>query len=341
MKKLLLLLFLSITVGACAMEPIKEHKILGERPAHVQAAVDSAFEYNKSAKPGEWLRDGSYGYYGLLNIDEDALLKHIANENTEEKDVYIIDVGCAQGGWGRNVLRTLEKESIKKTGKRFHIFSVTGGKECKELVEHKGHVTLYQLSNFKIENIDEEFSKRGFNLKNKVNLIVSHWTLRHLVDPFGTVKRLYSLLTPKHGMLMSNGFLFSHDKNDEVQAFPAHNSKDYNANILMGTNAICLFRHWTCSRDVGEFLLVRTHQKELNIPLEYTGQTRSIGNGYQNSSQQVTVFNKGNSIKDNNLSDGISWMNNDIYFDKDDMRSKNLFRALLYQKLFYKNNANL
>lgn len=302
---------------------------LGDRPAPIKVAVDSAFEKNKDTQKEDWLYNG-HTYYALLDLDEDVLFKYLACENPEERDVYIIDVGCAQGRWGKNAQYILADENIKKSGKRFHIFSVTGGVECDELVERKDHVTLYQFNQFKIENIDEEFAKRGFDLKNKVNLIVSNWTLRHLIDPFGTLKRMYSLLNPKQGKLISNGFLFKYNDNDEIQAFPMDNE-----NILSNSIAICLFRYFTVGRDTGQFLLMRTDHNELNIPLEYTGQTHELVGRWQCASGKVTVFNKSTHIKQNFEP---SIMNKDqyIYCAQDDQHAKNLYNALLKQNLFYK-----
>ncbi len=229
----------------------RNQKTLSDRPANIQTACDSAFEHNRDASNKDWLYNGTSNYYTLVDLDEDAIFAQLAHKNSGQKDVYVIDAGCAQGRWGRNALEILQNEAYKKSGKHFHIFSVTGGQECDELVKHKDHVTLYQLNQFKIENIDEEFAKRGFDLKNKVDLIVSNWTLRHTLDPFGTVKRMYGLLTPKQGKLMSNGFLFKFDETDKVQTFPQDNE-----NILTASNATCLFKVHTPGRDAGHFLLM-------------------------------------------------------------------------------------
>lgn len=298
---------------------------LGKRPEHVQKECDEAFENIKNETL--WgLYNGS-NYYTTLELDEDKLFEQLVQKSSKEKDIYIIDAGCARGKWGKNALEILQQEKYKKNGKQFHIFSVTGGIECPELVERKGHVTLYQLNQFKIENIDEEFAKRGFELKNKVSLIYSLWTLRHLVDPFGTVKRMYSLLTPDQGKLMANGFLFKFNKTDKIQAFPHGNE-----NILTDSNATCLFREVTAGRDVGHFLLEKNDKNDLNIPLSYDGITHTVSVRSQNESRLVTVFNKANLKK--TKADRV-YMNNNIYCDKDDQKCKELYNSLLSQKLFY------
>ncbi len=222
----------------------------------------------------------------------------------------------------------MNNEHCKKSGKHFHIFSLTGGKECVNGVQENGCVTHYQFNQFKIENIDEELAKLGFNLKGKVDLIISDWTLRHLVDPFGTLKRMYSLLTPKQGMLLSNGFLFKFYDSDKIEAFPYKNE-----NILAHTSAIPLFRHYDSGRDAGQFLLVRTDENELIIPLEYDGNVSQIPNNYQCSSAMVTVFKKGYiSQRDAEYTGHESFK---YYWNKNDLRSKELYFKLLERGYVY------
>jgi hypothetical protein len=310
---------------------------LGERPPHVQAAVDKAFEANKDATWADWLCCGS-DYYELVGLNDDNLLKNLALDNRQKKDIYIIDLGGGKGDWGRHAMDVLQSEAHKKSGKRFHIFSVTGGKECDEAAQKKGNVTLYQFNQFKIENLDEEFSKRGFNLKDNVDLIVSNWTLRHLVDPFGTLKRMYGLLTPIKGKLMSNGFLFMFNDSPDLKTFPLNNE-----NILAQSNATVLFRDYRKQRDTGQFLLVRGDKNELRIPLEYTDKVQSI-TGYlnQNASNVVTVFSKlplDNTRFDRTSIDDIDRANGiEIYCAKDDQRCKNLYFSLKREGFFVSND---
>lgn len=307
----------------------EENIILGNRPSKVQAAVDKAFEQNRNATKGDWFYNGS-SYYGLLNINEDLMLEHLASENSEKKDIYIIDVGCAQGDWGIQSMRTiLQHEASKKSGKRFHIFSVTGGQECDEMTKQEDHVTLYQLNLFKIENIDEELLKRGFDIKEKVDLIVSNWTLRHLVDPLGALKRMYSLLAPNKGMLFSNGFLFMFNDSDEVKSFPLDSP-----NILTNANTTLLFRQFTTGRDADQFLLLRNNQNELQIPLAYTGNIHDIGSHYQNASEIVTVFEKRPLLK-TTFKRKFTGDFLDLYFDKDNQQSENLYNTLKHANVFY------
>jgi hypothetical protein len=232
------------------------------RPAAVQSAIDKSFERKKKILAKDWGFGGRPHYY-LLGFQDDGLLKTLALRNPAKKDVYIMDVGCGNGQWGKNAQSVLRDSTIKKTGKHFHILSITGGIECDDKVERSDNVTLYQLSQFKIENIDEELTKRGFDLKGKIDLMVSSWTLQHLVDPFGTLQQMYALLAPAHGMLLATGFRFQFNS-DRAQRFPKKNES------LLAHNAITpLFFDNILMGTLGDFLLMRNDEQELVLPLGY------------------------------------------------------------------------
>ena len=106
-----------------------------------------------------------------------------------------------------------------------------------------------------------------------------------MADPFGTVDRLYGLLNPSGGKLLSNGFLFKLDSSKEVKACPLQYP-----NILTKGSATVLFRDIKSGRDVDEFLLERNDTMPLNLPLQYAGSTEGVGWGYQCASNTVTEF---------------------------------------------------
>jgi len=307
------------------------------RPDKVQAAVDEVFLKNSNRNPGVWFYDGDGQYdYNLLNIDDARVLKHLivrSQNRQDKKEINILDVGCSQGGWGIHALEIL-KEDAKKYNKRVNIFSVTGGKECDEKKFTDGMVTLHQFNQFKIENIDEELIEKDFDLRNKVDLIVSHWTLRHLVDPFGTLKRMYSLLSPYHGALLSNGFLFSLECLSKVQSYPYGNWDCKNFDLRSQSNTISLFRFYRVGRDLGHFLLVRPNAKQLMLPIEYTGEVREIGDLWQCVGETVTVFRK--TVSDAQVMTEPYMLGEDGHYcdESNTIRSKELYEYLKSHDLF-------
>lgn len=264
------------------LQECEQNGFLTQRPSSVQEACDKAFDENSATKPGEWLYNGNSNY-SVLNLNDNCVLAHVVNFHKHEPNIYIIDVGGAGGDWGWNAFHLLKKITPKE--QHVTIFSLTGGQECSEKVYHADNATLYQFNKFKIENIDEELEKRGFKLRQKVHLIISNWALRHLADPFGTLARLYSLLSPRFGAILSNGFLFASDTSSDVQGFP-----EGNCHLLSKSNTVPLCYSYDCGRDVDHFLLLRDNEHELELPLTYTGETRRISDGYQCASQTITVF---------------------------------------------------
>ncbi len=309
-----------------------------EHPVEVQTAIDHAFATIKNKQKDDWTFYKGSSHYGLLDLGDGRLIRHIAHTNTHKSDIYFMDVGCGDGSWGNNAVKVLEEEATKNPHIQYHVLSITGGKECVESKESYNNIHLYQLTQFKIENIDEELLKRGFDLKNKVDLIVSHWTLRHLVNPFGTLKRMYSLLTPTYGKLLSNGFLFALEDTPDIKAFPV--GEHYNA--LSSQNTVALFNNHDSGRDAHHFLLMKNNNtNELNIPFTYSGKVRQLGYGYQCYAGVTTEF-KNDARKNTTsrypsaiISDKEKHGPFDHYAPKDDIKAQELYAYLIKHKLFW------
>ncbi len=260
--------------------------VLGQRPKNIQSIVDEKFKNHETNT--YWTLNGSQRYK-LLGRNDDVILRALVFKCNAEI-VNIVDVGCGNGAWGKNAMEVLlQDENAKQSGKLFRIFSVTGGLECENKTEKKDHVELYQLNQFKIENIDEAFQNRDFDLGGNVHFVISSWTLRHLVDPWGTLNKLYNLLTPSQGILIASGFFFAleNDTGTEpnILACPLDNWK-----VLAQTNAVTLFNHYTANRDLDHFILLRVNNKELGIPLEYTGKTHDLDEAWHCGSKKVCTF---------------------------------------------------
>lgn len=315
------------------------HVILGERPAAVQKVCNEKFQEIKGIKPNKWGYDGSYGAYGILGLSDELILKDLAFKQGK-KDIYIIDVGCARGAWGEFAMKVLlNDEKCKKSGKHFYIFSVTGGRECENKFVKKENVTHYIYNQFRIENIYEEFLKKNFDLKGKVDVIVSRCTLQHLTDPCGTLKCMYGLLTPLNGLLLANNFFFSfYDDLKIVEKFPS----DRSWNLIANTNIPALFRvNDNLGNASGEFILMRINEQELEIYLEYKGDVipLPIDSEYQFASCALTVFKKGDikpverfTFDENEMNGSFGYY--PCYCDKNNKRSIYLYEYLKSKNLF-------
>jgi 2-polyprenyl-3-methyl-5-hydroxy-6-metoxy-1,4-benzoquinol methylase len=265
-----------------------------ERPAAVQIEVDKAFKKVTSASANSWLYSGN-PYYYLMNLNEDRLLEFMLQQEQAESEFCVLDVGCSTSQWGDNAMWVLSSAGMENP---IRIFSVTGGSECEEATTTVGTVTHHVFNNFKIENTDEELARRGHG-GVKFQLIVSNWALRHLADPVGTLRRLYSLLSPGQGMLMSNGFLLSlEDSPEKILGFPGYRMENWD--LVLGDKAVALFRPMNVGRDVGQFLIL--HSGDFwDSPLEYTGEVVRLPWGYQCESNVTTVFTRASATRGSKL----------------------------------------
>ncbi len=300
-----------------------------KRPQNVQKRIDENFEGIKDER--YWGLFNGQECYEPLGIDEEVLVKKLIASG--KKDIYVMDAGCGRGHWGHNIKEILEKNH-KNSKVRFHIFSITGGEECQEETIKTGNVTLYQLNQLKIENIDEELVKRNFDLKNKFDIIVSRWALRHMVDPLGTVDRLYGLLNPAGGKLASNGFFFKLDTSETHIAFP-----NDHPHILTNSNASTLFCEYDLARSMDQFLLERNNKKPLGLPLEYTGSIGNIPSYFaQCDSGNLTEFQLTKTIGDTppieKLNNEKSRYRREHYCVQGDKQCKELYTRLKKQGFF-------
>lgn len=247
---------------------------LGERPKAVQKAIKKAFEnvsirreerVQEEGAPQRWgLGSGTTGFYYIMNIDDYEIIKDIL---TRPKDnIYLMDVGAGEGMWGRLVMKIIKKE-FSGSKKHFHIISVTGGTDLSTKVSHDGNTTLYEFGKFKIEDIKSELEKHDLDLTNKIDLIVSNLTLQHLVDPVGTLKQFYSLLTPDNGMLLSSGFTFILNEEGEANSHYALWKEEPSFSYLVFLRQAGHFY---------DFLLIKKRDRLFDPLLEYTGKTDKV-----------------------------------------------------------------
>lgn len=275
--------FLVFPVGSNAFAQLGEWY----RPSIVQQEVDAAYEriereeYNswKTRTDGVpsrgWAFNGD-GFYNLMGFDERKLIHDIALSKPSKKDIYLVDLGAASGGWGDQAERYINSE-LTDSDQHFHIFSITGFEELKQEQVTVGKVTHYRINRFKIENLLSELKKRKLtDLVGKVDLLVSNWTLRHLVDPFGTLEQMYSLLTPAAGILMSNGFHFVlRDTSGQADLDERRDEKIRSMRgfwqVFNHSSAEYVFKRWEYEGDLDQFMLVKRNTKPLSLPLTYVG----------------------------------------------------------------------
>ena len=195
------------------------------RTHRLQSCIDNQF-YKVVATNDAWGFNGQKNY-NICGIDETKLIQHLIESYPDRKTFYFLDVGSGQHQWLDN-LKEIICENTLVDSIRYHIVGVSG--EPGGYTEDIGNCRIYKLGAFKVENMLQEFNYRDLNFVNKFDLIVSAWTMTHLVDPLGTLLQMYKLASP-------NSFIIGHslefvriDQNDNL-IYQIQNLEESSLNI--------------------------------------------------------------------------------------------------------------
>lgn len=190
----------------------REKLLFSQRPQKVQERIDQVFnelQARERLQPNHWMHKGTNGFYGILGFDDgEVIAQRIRKAAPGKKDLYFIDLGAGNFAWVDEAASYL-KNNFSEDSHHFHVIGVTGEGELYNHKEEKGNITTYKINGFKLENLLESFENPaiGLNLINSVEFMASSWTLRHLVDPLGTLEQAYHLLTCGNGYLFGTGFV--------------------------------------------------------------------------------------------------------------------------------------
>ena len=176
-----------------------------QRPESVQSKIDLLFNMQSKSSKSNWGVNGASSYE-ICGVDDERLILNRVESSPEQKDFYFLDVGAGMYQWVDNTRKLLCNNSELPSDKQYHIIGVNA--EGVDEVETTENCKIYKFGDFKTENIIEAFHERGLYLTNKVDLTVSQWTLRHLVDPLGTFLQMYKLTKPS-GVMFIEGLFFS------------------------------------------------------------------------------------------------------------------------------------
>lgn len=177
------------------------------RTQEINSHIDEA--YQKCQKREQWGCYNGQSNYGIGGVDDyKIILKTIAEGIIKGQTEFVfMDIGAGDFSWGRNVAQIIkEKEKSYNRDIKVSIYSIRG--EINNLKSDNiiGICTLYEFGSFKVENLTEEFKRLGHgDIAGKVDIIVSSWCLRHLVDPTGTLLQAYEHLR-LNGKIFFDGF---------------------------------------------------------------------------------------------------------------------------------------
>lgn len=269
-----------------------------QRPAAVQKKIDELFNKLAETPVSSWGGTNGLSKYGICGIDEEKLILDIITNNPKQTDFYFLDVGAGQFQWVDNVVQFLNSKPNITTNKKFHVIGVSGeGKnnpKGRDEVTKNGNCISYKLGGFKIENIIEAFEERGMYLDGKIDLTVSQWTLRHLVDSLGTFLQIHQL-AKLNGYILLEGLYFDrldaagnhvYDSLDQKEGNlnPEHLLRDLKQVYLMCPNNRSVGRG---SRDI----MIKKSNIDANTKhnLSYLG-LRDRGPAAKNACQFITQF---------------------------------------------------
>jgi len=235
--------------------PLASPSFIDARPPKVRKAIDLAFDSISKLPTRIWTYNGDYDSYKMLRLNECSVLQKIIKKAPiEQKDFYIVDLGAGNFAVAKRIAKFIkDNPNLLRPDQKVHIISVRGEENNDTQVLDEGSVIRHNLGKFKIENLSEVFQKLGLPLENNVDLVLSSWTFRHLVDPVGALAQTYNLLK-QNGLLLSDGFFALNESNEELSVPDANNNLKQ---ILTKLNAPVFLRHIPDDNTLTQFALKR------------------------------------------------------------------------------------
>lgn len=250
-----------------------------DRPIELQNKIDEVYKNLSSKKNGQWAYNG-FKQYLLALIDEKKLALHLIQSNPRRKEFYFMDIGAGRLQWGDALAHYINEEGkgIAEDVK-VHIIGIRGESYGGEEVTHIGRCTIYKLGAFKIENLEKEFEEKGWDIKGKVDMIVSSWTFRHLVDGAGTFKQAFDSLVPYTGLMLFDGFVSAIGNQIEegsglvTEGLRLLSEVGENIEILLADTGqpFLTNRQDGQGRIINTFIIQRSSDNELKLPIKYKG----------------------------------------------------------------------
>lgn len=273
-----------------------------QRPKEIDEKITKAFNSLQSHVDSNWNLYNGDPEYNILSIPDHMLIKKLIQQAPlEQREFYVVDVGAGKFQWGKSLAEFINQQEDIPNDITLHIFGLRGegGVENQQTI---GKCKLYELTAFKVENVFAEFEKRGLFLENKLDLMISRWCFRHLVDPLGTFLQFFNWLRPGTGLILMDGFCVL-NKND------TWNTKSYDPNLyllslLLKIKAPFLLQQWNADRSLNRFLLTKPDVNPCQLKMSYAGVEEEVLNAYIHS-ECVTKFEMGD-----NTFDFIAFENN-------------------------------
>lgn len=257
-----------------------------DRPENVKRAIQDRFE--ERAYYHEWGLYNSCEYYNMCNVNERNLITKIVEDNPKQTEFTFIDIGAGDFAWIR-ALSAFLREHKNFATKKFNIYGLSAERTYKtgnfytpkakrsyitDGIEEIDNVKLHYYCSFKSEDLVWAFNERGVDLGRKVDFIISRWSLRHMIDPVGTVQQAFYLLKT-NGFLVVDYFPFYLEGNSTYGDYYQENQyllfSYFDANVLMSSGG--------SAGPVQQFIMQKTGEG-LELPISYTSIKWGSEEGY-------------------------------------------------------------
>lgn len=195
---------------------------ISQRPKILKEAIETRFN---DLQHEQWLYNGKEDYGSFIGLSLKGALKYMVDNNPEQKDFYLMDIGTGDFRWAGKTASTIEKfiekNHYQEKNLHFYIIGLKGNKSDAEEANTKylekklsTHCTSYLFSQFPIDNMEAEFKKRGLHGRfiNNIDFVVSSMTFVHLNDPLGDVVQVCNMLRPSTGIFCLDGLLVGYPK---------------------------------------------------------------------------------------------------------------------------------
>lgn len=233
-----------------------------DRPQKIQDAINTLFDSFKEYPVSQWGLN-SEKLYNMCYLDDYKFITKIVESSPEQNRFTFVDMGAGDYSWINGLSSFIQNDEALAT-KKFDIYGLNAeGSASTEIHEN---VNLHFYGGFKSEDLITSFSEKGHDLNGNVDLFLSRFSLRHMVDPIGITEQAFSLVK-KNGFLLVDDFRVNYkDMVGDLIPNSKHSIFEvmthFDADLLICPSNIAF-------RSVNHFLLQK-HGDNSHIPLKYS-----------------------------------------------------------------------
>ncbi|MBS0186220.1 MAG: hypothetical protein JSS34_07815 [Proteobacteria bacterium] len=249
------------------------------RPASIVNSIESSYsQLNRSYSlpTSSWGLFNGGPSYDILGVDQCKLFLRLMEIAHQERrtDVYFLDHGAGNFQSCDAMAKYInDHQYVLPKGMRAYIVGTRGKKYLGNIIEEVGICKVYKFGSFKIEEHENELLKRGFGAHIQFALTVSRWAQRHLVDVLGTYLQLYERTHRGGFLIMDWGYYLYAGEICNHRTSVSDIARAHLLDLLLFTKSPFLFLpcgDWS-SKTLDSFLLQKTHNQPLRLPLSYEG----------------------------------------------------------------------